>query len=161
MKEFYGFPLHIEEEEHNAADNKFCEEQCFRNCVNISALATWKWSESEAAQSSPTLRDPMDCSPPGSSIHGIFQARGLEWGAIAFSRGSSGPRYRTQVSHIVGRRFSIWATATWIGSLKKKSQFSQMNDGLTISRGTVNNPVPCQEAQWPSKEGARRGPSLG
>ena len=42
-------------------------------------------SESEAAQSCPTLRDPMDCSPPGSSIHGIFQARVLEWGAIAFS----------------------------------------------------------------------------
>ena len=36
-------------------------------------------------QSCPTLRDPMDCSPPGSSIHGIFQARALEWGAIAFS----------------------------------------------------------------------------
>ena len=42
-------------------------------------------SESEAAQLCPTLRDPMDCSPPGSSIHGIFQARVLEWGAIAFS----------------------------------------------------------------------------
>ena len=42
-------------------------------------------SESEVAQSCPTLRDPTDCSPPGSSTHGIFQARGLEWGAIAFS----------------------------------------------------------------------------
>ena len=42
-------------------------------------------SESEVAQSCPTLRDPMDCSPPGSSIHGILQARVLEWGAIAFS----------------------------------------------------------------------------
>ena len=41
-------------------------------------------SESEVAQSCPTLRDPMDCSPPGSSVHGIFQARVLEWGAIAF-----------------------------------------------------------------------------
>ena len=40
--------------------------------------------ESEVAQSCPTLSDPMDCSPPGSSIHGIFQARVLEWGAIAF-----------------------------------------------------------------------------
>ena len=40
-------------------------------------------SESEVAQSYPTLSDPMDCSPPGSSIHGIFQARVLEWGAIA------------------------------------------------------------------------------
>ena len=42
-------------------------------------------SESEVAQSSPTLRNPMDCSLPGSSIHGIFQARVLEWGVIAFS----------------------------------------------------------------------------
>ena len=42
-------------------------------------------SESDVAQSCPTLSDPMDCSLPGSSIHGIFQARVLEWGAIAFS----------------------------------------------------------------------------
>ena len=42
-------------------------------------------SESEASQSCPTLRDPMDCSLTGSSVHGIFQARVLEWGAIAFS----------------------------------------------------------------------------
>ena len=41
--------------------------------------------ESQVTQSCPTLRDPMDCSPPGSSVHGIFQARVLEWGAIAFS----------------------------------------------------------------------------
>ena len=46
-------------------------------------------SESEVAQSCPTLRHPMDCSPSGSSVHGIFQARVLEWGAIAFS----GPQY--------------------------------------------------------------------
>ena len=42
-------------------------------------------SESEVTQSCPTLSDPMDCSPPGSSVHWIFQARVLEWGAIAFS----------------------------------------------------------------------------
>ena len=41
-------------------------------------------TESEVAQSCLTLSDPMDCSPPGSSVHGIFQARVLEWGAIAF-----------------------------------------------------------------------------
>ena len=43
-------------------------------------------SESEVAQLCPALSDPMDCSPPGSSVHGIFQARVLEWGAIAFSQ---------------------------------------------------------------------------
>ena len=46
-------------------------------------------SESEVAQSCPTLSDPMDCSPPGSSVPGIFQARVLEWGAIAFSERSA------------------------------------------------------------------------
>ena len=43
-------------------------------------------SESEGAQTCPTPSNPMDCSPPGSSVHGIFQARGLEWGAIAFTK---------------------------------------------------------------------------
>ena len=49
-------------------------------------------SKSEVAQSCPTLCDPMDCSPPGSSIHGILQVRILEWVAISFSRGPSRPR---------------------------------------------------------------------
>ena len=53
-------------------------------------------SESEVGQSCPTLRDPVDCRPPGSSIHGILQARILAWVAISFSRGSSQPRGRTQ-----------------------------------------------------------------
>ena len=67
-------------------------------------------SESEVAQSCPTLCDPMDCSPPGSSVHVISQARVLEWVAISFSRGSSGPRDWTWVSHTAGRRFNLWAT---------------------------------------------------
>ena len=50
-------------------------------------------SESEVAQSCPTLSDPMDCSLPGSSAHGIFQARVLEWGAIAFSGKNTGMGY--------------------------------------------------------------------
>ena len=57
--------------------------------------------------SCPILCNPMDCSPRGSSVHGIFQARILEWVAIPFSRGSSLPRDRTQVSHNVGRFFTI------------------------------------------------------
>ena len=59
---------------------------------------------SEVPQSCPTLRNPMDCSLSGSSVHGIFQARMLEWIAISFSRGSSQPR----------RRFTIWATREWL-----------------------------------------------
>ena len=62
------------------------------------------------AQSCPTLCDPMDCSPPGSSVHEIFQARILEWVAISFSRGSSQPRDWTRVSCTAGRFFTDWAT---------------------------------------------------
>ena len=51
---------------------------CLLQCMKVK-------SESEVAQSCPTLSDPMDCSLPGSSVHGIFQARALEWGAIGFS----------------------------------------------------------------------------
>ena len=54
-----------------------------------------------------TLCDPMDCSPPGSSVHGILQARILEWVAMLSSRGSSPPRDQTQVSHIGGRFFTV------------------------------------------------------
>ena len=56
------------------------------------------------------LCDPMDCSLPGSSVHGIFQVRLLEWAAISFSRRSSWPRDQTLVSCIADRRFTVWAT---------------------------------------------------
>ena len=61
-------------------------------------------------QSCLTLCDPMDCSPPGSSVHGISQARILEWVAISFSRGSTWPRDQTFISCIAGRFFTVWAT---------------------------------------------------
>ena len=59
--------------------------------------------ESEVAQSCPTLSDLMDCSLPGSSIHGIFQARVLEWGAIAFSGLPVNPHQSVPCFHIIGR----------------------------------------------------------
>ena len=62
------------------------------------------------AQSYPILCDPMACSLPGFSVHGIFQARVLEWVAISFSRGSSRLRDWTQVSWIAGRCFTLWAS---------------------------------------------------
>ena len=62
-------------------------------------------SESEVAQACPAVCDPMDCSLPGSWVHGIFQATVLEWVAISFSKGSSQPRDQTQVSRIAGRRY--------------------------------------------------------
>ena len=67
-----------------------------------------KWSE--VAQSCPTPCDPVDCSPPGFSVHGSLQVRILEWVAISFSRGSSRPRDQTWVSCIAGGFFTIWTT---------------------------------------------------
>ena len=64
-----------------------------------------KWSEVKVIQLCPTLCDPMDYT-----AHGILQARILEWAALAFSRGSSQPRDRTQVSHIAGGFFTSWVT---------------------------------------------------
>ena len=60
-------------------------------------------SETEVAQSGPTLCNPMDYNLPGSPVHGILQARILEWVAISFSRRPSQPRDWTQVSRTVGR----------------------------------------------------------
>ena len=62
------------------------------------------------AQSYRTLYNLMDCSPPGSSVLGMSQTRTLEWVAMPSSRGSSQPRDRTQVSHIEGGFFTVWAT---------------------------------------------------
>ena len=66
-----------------------------------------KVKEREVAQSCPTPCDPLGCSLPGSSVHGIFQAIILEWIAISFSRGSSQPRDQTRVSLVVDRRFTV------------------------------------------------------
>ena len=71
---------------------------------------------SSVSQSCPTLCDSMDWSTPGFPVHGIFQARILEWVAISFSRRSSWPRDWTPVSHIAGRRFTIWATREVVSS---------------------------------------------
>ena len=81
--------------------------------------ADWLWVLSEGVkvtQSCPTLDDPMDCSPPASSVHGILQARIQEWVAFPFSRGSSQPRDPTQVSRLVGGFFSRGATEEAPGS---------------------------------------------
>ena len=79
-------------------------------CDTGSFIRIWRPKWSEVAQLCPTLCDPMDCSLTGSFMHGIFQARMLEWVAFSFSRRSSWPRDWTRVSLIVGRRFTVWAT---------------------------------------------------
>ena len=79
---------------------------------SLAGYSPWKKvkNETEVAQSCPTLCDPKDFSLPGLSIHGIVQARALEWVAISFYRGSSRPRDWTWVSHIAGRHFTLRAT---------------------------------------------------
>ena len=79
-------------------------------------------SEREVTQSCLTLSDPMDCSPPGSSVHGIFQARVLEWGAIAFSGGQvllktecRRPTFDPWVGKILWRREQLPTPVSWPG----------------------------------------------
>ena len=93
----------------SAVPTRLSWELCFSESLSL-YCPVLRRRKSEVAQSCPILCDPMDCSLPGSSVHGIFQARVLEWVAISFSRGSSWPRDWTWVSCIAGRRFTIWAT---------------------------------------------------
>ena len=101
-------------------------------------------SESEVVQSCPTLSDPMDCSPPGSSVHGIFQARVLEWGAIAFSKKGS----------VHSSYLCVWPTSTCpkqtrnLSRLEGKSMKHKLGpltlhnqDGLTETKCKMNSNV--------------------
>ena len=92
-----------------------------------------------------TLCEPMDCSPPGSSVLGVSQARILEWVAISFSRGSSRPRDRTQVSHIAGRGFNLWATreAQDICGDNTKSYPCRVWENQGQSNSNNDNQLPC------------------
>ena len=85
------------------------EEKTFLTLHRL-CIPTPEEKESEVAQWCRTLHSSMDCSLPGSSIHGIFRTRILEWVVISFSRGSSQPRDRTWVFHIAGKLFTISAT---------------------------------------------------
>ena len=91
------------------------------------------------AQSCLTLCNPMEYSPPGSSVHGTLQARILEWVAIPFSRGSSWPRDQTQVSHISGWFFTIWATREALNTNEVlPNRFTCMSlEGQTWGRGAL------------------------
>ena len=90
---------------HSLTDHAFVNVSLLRACpvpglwhmgsTSLKTKESESESESEVAQSCPTLCDPVDCTLPGSSVHGIFQAIVLEWIAISFSRGSSQPRDRT------------------------------------------------------------------
>ena len=105
----------------------------------------------------------MDCSPPDFSVHGISQAILLEWLAVPFSRESSRPRDRTQVSYIEGRFFTIWATRGaqlrltellgWntdpIGLVSSWSETPENSLCISVSFPLSSSPAPtlCEESQ--------------
>ena len=106
----------------------------------------------KVAQSCPTLYDPMDCSLPGSSVHGILQARILEWVAIHFSWRSSQPKDRNWVSCISGRFFTIWATReAWMLHCRYSNQkeTSRSQNQLPLLQKGKLRPT---EGQWFSQD---------
>ena len=96
----------------------------------------------KVTQSCLTLRDPIHSSPPGSSRHGILQARILEGVAIPFSRGSSWPRDQTHVPCIASRFFTVWATK-WICTLILSSAGGQVHQQKQKYRNQVQMRVFC------------------
>ena len=99
-----------------------------------------KWSIKQILKT--TLCNPMGCTLLGFSVHGIFQARILEWVAISFSRGSSWLRDRTLVSCIAGRFFTIWATRE-APNLDRTS----MTCGILVSRPRIKPSLPALEGR--------------
>ena len=114
--------------------------QCIRrNQVNTAIFSRIKTATVCVllAQSCLTLCNPMDCSSPGSFVHGILQARTLEWVAIPYSRGSSWPRDWTQVSRSAGRFFTIWTTRLLIECISLGQWWTQeLTDGETSRRSS-------------------------
>ena len=129
-------------------DNLFFQWKIFIKCVDKSMCCGL------VAQSCSTICDHMDCSPPSSSANGVFQARILEWVAISFSRGSSQSRDWTQVSHIAGRFFTVWATCTFAYKVfflvlrltaLSSSIFSKLSFTIKVKR------VPRKKQDWLTK----------
>ena len=127
---------------------KVCRSPVYRWCLsNGSWLATKgvRAVKVKVAQLYRTLWDPTDCSPRGSSVHGISQARILQWVAIPFSRGSFWPRDQTSASCMAGRFFTIWETREAQGSQGSRERRSPLRNKLwdiLMLRGQKNNEKP-------------------
>ena len=100
----------------------------------------------KVAQSCLTFCDPMDCTPPGSSILEVLQARILEWVAISFFRGSSWPRDQTPISCAAGRFFTVWATRE--AQSYKVPEVSFDSNQLKKGFGLVTLNLPCLRIIW-------------
>ena len=127
----------------------------------VSALKQWHVL---VAQSCPILCDPMNCSPPGSSVRVVLQTRTREWAAMPFSRGSSRTRDWTWVSYIAARFFTIWATREsprndidpWKDDRERKAQWiskykTEWSRKRRCSGGTVIWIFPWDVAENPNK----------
>ena len=114
-----------------------------RSCMGVLSLWHAVGSQKTAflntsvlvAQSCPTLCDLIDCSPSGSSVHGILQARVLEWVAVLFSRRSSWPSAWTRFSWIAGRFFTIWVT--------RKASPGSLPQPASINPVSLNSHMKC------------------
>ena len=107
--------------------------------VKTVEILWWWFSHSVVSNSS----DPMDCSLPESSVHGILQARILEWAAISFLRGSSWPRNQTSVSCIAGRLFTDWAMREALWELSKYDTEKQASAvGKRVPIDSLNSGLP-------------------
>ena len=121
------------------------------------------------AQSCPTLCDPMNCSPPGTSVHGILQNRILEWVAIPFSRGSSQPRDWTQISLTAGGFFIIWEGVSTYKMIfgKTTTEFASLPSTICVARFCLSESVSLSShwENWtssvPFKACISRVPALG
>ena len=98
------------------------------------------------------LCDPVDCSPPGSSVHGISQARIQEWVAISFSRGSSWPRDPTHVSCTASGLFTVWAT--------REAQRSGQCYNWGCHKFHPEKNLPWIQLSWPDKSAVHASYSL-
>ena len=101
------------------------------------------------------LCDPIDCSPPGSSVHRILQARTLEWVAISFSMRSSWSRDWTQVTCIAGRSFTYWATKEDLKSFKLDFKGTQNENGQRYNVGLEKAEKP--EIKLPTSDRKSKG----
>ena len=90
-------------------------------------MSKGKERRDEVTQSCPTLCNSVDCRPPSYPVHGILQARILQWIVISFFRGSSQPKDRTQISYIASKFFTIWPTKEDLKCLKKRSEWLHLS----------------------------------
>ena len=112
-------------------------------------MPVWKWKVKVlSTQSCLTLWDPMEWSLSGSSVHGILQARILEWAAISFSRGDQ----ETQVSCIAGRFFTIWATREAVSCMSSSQKPCEVFSSVQFSRPVMSDslqPMDCSTPGFP------------